>query len=137
MTPPDYLGAPPQPQGWIDRFGGPPVPLDAEPGTIQGVGASAGRVVGTVRVARNFDEAQALVRGEVLVCPATDPNWAPLFGVASALITDTGGSLCHAAVLAREYHLPAVVGTHIATSRLHTGQQVEVDGLSGRVRLLD
>ncbi|MFL5804642.1 MAG: PEP/pyruvate-binding domain-containing protein [Roseiflexaceae bacterium] len=137
ITPPDYLGAPPESQPWIDRFGGPPVPLDAEPGAVQGVGASAGRVVGTVRVARTFDEAQALERGEVLVCPATDPNWAPLFGIASALVTDTGGSLCHAAVLAREYHLPAVVGTHTATAQLQTGQRVEVDGLSGRIRLLN
>jgi rifampicin phosphotransferase len=137
ITPPDYLGAPPEPQHWVDRFGGPPLPLDAEPGAIRGVGASAGRAVGAVRVARTFDEAQALQRGEVLVCPATDANWAPLFGVASALVTDTGGSLCHAAVLAREYHLPAVVGTHTATTQLQTGQRVEVDGLSGRIRLLD
>jgi phosphohistidine swiveling domain-containing protein len=137
ITPPDYLGVAPTPAPWVDRFGGPPVALDAEPGTIQGVGASAGRVVGSVRVAHTFDHAQALERGEVLVCPATDPNWAPLFGVAGALVTDTGGSLCHAAVLAREYHLPAVVGTHTATAQLHTGQRVEVDGLSGRIRLLD
>jgi pyruvate,water dikinase len=137
LIPPDFLGTPPTPQPWVDRFGGPPLPLDAEPGTIQGVGASAGLAVGSARVARTFDEAQALERGEVLVCPATDANWAPLFGVASALVTDTGGSLCHAAVLAREYHLPAVVGTHIATIQLQTGQRVEVDGLSGRVRLLE
>jgi pyruvate,water dikinase len=137
IAPPDYLGVPPEPQAWIDRFGGPPVPLDAEQGTIRGVGASAGLVVGTVRVARTFDEAQLLERDEILVCPATDPNWAPLFGMASALVTDTGGSLCHAAVLAREYHLPAVVGTHTATAQLQTGQRVEVDGLSGRIRLLD
>jgi rifampicin phosphotransferase len=137
ITPPDYLGVAPTPAPWVDRFGGPPVALDAEPGTIQGVGASAGRVVGSVRVAHTFDQAQALERGEVLVCPATDANWAPLFGVAGALVTDTGGSLCHAAVLAREYHLPAVVGTHTATAQLQTGQLVEVDGLSGRIRLLD
>ena len=88
-------------------------------------------------MARTFEEAQALSRGEVLVCPATDANWAPLFGVASALVTDTGGSLYHAAVLAREYHLPAVVGAHTATAQLQTGQWVEVDGLSGRIRVLD
>jgi pyruvate,water dikinase len=137
MTPPDYLGVAPTPAPWVDRFGGPAVALDAEPGAIQGVGASSGRVLGVVRVAHTFDEAQALERGEVLVCPATDANWAPLFGVAGALVTDTGGSLCHAAVLAREYHLPAVVGTHTATSQLQTGRRVEVDGLSGRIRLLD
>ena len=136
ITPPDYLGASPEPQSWVDRFGGPAAPLEAGPGTIQGVGASAGRAVGIVRVARTFDEAQALERGEVLVCPATDGNWAPLFAVAGALVTDTGGSLCHPAVLAREYHLPAVVGTHTATAQLQTGQRVEVDGLSGHVSLI-
>jgi pyruvate,water dikinase len=136
LAPPDYLGVPPEPQTWVDRFGGPPAPLDAEPGTIRGVGASAGRVVGLVRVAHSFDEAQVLERGEVLVCPATDANWAPLFALAGALVTDTGGSLCHAAVLAREYRLPAIVGTHIATAQLQTGQRVEVDGLSGHIRLI-
>ncbi len=70
------------------------------------------------------------------MCPATDANWAPLFALAGALVTDTGGSLCHAAVLAREYRLPAVVGTHIATAQLQTGQRVEVDGLSGHIRLI-
>jgi pyruvate,water dikinase len=136
LTPPDYLGPLPTPAPWVDRFGGPPLPLDAQPGTIQGVGASAGRAVGSVRVAHTFDEALMLEHGEVLVCSATDANWAPLFGVAGALVTDTGGSLCHAAVLAREYRLPAVVGTHTATVQLQTGQRVEVDGLSGRIRLL-
>ena len=86
---------------------------------------------------RTPDQLHTLRAGEVLVCPSTDANWAPLFGVAGALVTDTGGSLCHAAVLAREYHLPAVVGTHIATAQLQTGQRVEVDGLSGCIRLLD
>jgi pyruvate,water dikinase len=90
-----------------------------------------------VRVAQTFDDAQRLQVGEVLVCPATDPNWAPVFAVAAALVTDTGGSLCHGAVLAREYRLPAVVGTHVGTTRLRTGQLVEVDGLMGSIRLLE
>jgi phosphohistidine swiveling domain-containing protein len=137
LTPPDYLGAPPEPQTWIDRFGGPAVPLSSAPGTVQGIGASSGRAVGRVRVAQTFDDAQRLQVGEVLVCPATDPSWAPVFAVAAALVTDTGGSLCHGAVLAREYRLPAVVGTHVGTTRLRTGQFVEVDGLVGSIRLLE
>jgi pyruvate,water dikinase len=71
------------------------------------------------------------------VCASTDVNWTPLFALAAALVTDTGGSLCHAAVVAREYRLPAVVGTHVATRTLRTGQLVEVDGASGSVRLLE
>ena len=137
ITPPDYLGAPPEPQAWLDRFGGPATPLEARPGEIAGVGASAGQAVGRVRVAHTLDEAQLLEAGEVLVCPSTDPNWTPLFALAAALVTDTGGSLCHAAVVAREYQLPAVVGTHVASAQLHMGQRVEVDGLAGRVRLLE
>ena len=85
---------------------------------------------------RSLAEAQALRQGEVLVCPATDPNWTPLFGLAAALITDTGGSLSHAAVVAREYGLPAVVGTQTATRRIVNGQVIEVDGRQGIVRLL-
>ena len=136
ITPPGYLGAPPEPQAsWLDRFGGPATPLEAGPGEIAGVGASAGQAVGRVRVAHTLDEAQLLEAGEVLVCPSTDPSWTPLFALAAALVTDTGGSLCHAAVVAREYRLPAVVGTHIASAQLRTGQRVEVDGLAGRVRL--
>ena len=77
-----------------------------------------------------------LRRGEILVCVSTDPNWTPLFGLAAALVTDASGSLCHAAVVAREYRLPAVVGTHTATHVIKSGQIVEVDGVQGLIRLL-
>jgi pyruvate,water dikinase len=104
-------------------------------GEVRGVGASAGVARGVARVARSLDDAQALQPGEVLVCPATDPNWTPLFAIAAALVTDVGGSLCHAAVVAREYRLPAVVGTRSATATIVSGQVLEVDGESGVVRL--
>jgi pyruvate,water dikinase len=93
-------------------------------------------VQGPARVVRTLAEAQALRQGEILVCAATDPNWTPLFAIAGALVTDAGGSLSHAAVIAREYRLPAVVGTHTATRMIRTGQIVEVDGLNGVIRLL-
>jgi pyruvate,water dikinase len=134
ISPPDFIGAPPEPQSWVDRFGGPAEPLAAAPGQIRGVGASAGLVRGPARVVRTLDEAQALRQGEILVCVATDPNWTPLFAVAAALVTDAGGSLSHAAVVAREYRLPAVVGTHTATRLIRTGQIIEVDGLNGVVQ---
>lgn len=136
ISPPDFLGAPPEIQTWVDRYSGPSVPQQAEVDEIHGVGASAGTAQGSARVAHTLDEAQMLCQGEVLVCVSTDPNWTPLFGLAAALVTDVGGSLCHAAIVAREYGLPAVVGTHIATQRIRDGQILAVDGLEGRVRLL-
>jgi pyruvate,water dikinase len=134
-TPPPYLGKPPQPATWVDRFSGPSEPLEAGPGSLRGVGASAGVVRGPARVARTLQEAFAVQAGEILVCPATDPTWTPLFGIAAALVTETGGSLCHAAVVAREYRLPAIVGAHGATAQIRTGQVIEVDGAQGVVTL--
>jgi pyruvate,water dikinase len=135
IAPPEYIGAPPEEQGWVDRYSGPARPQPAPLGEVRGVGASAGVARGVARVARSLDDAQALQPGEVLVCPATDPNWTPLFAIAAALVTDVGGSLCHAAVVAREYRLPAVVGTRSATATIVSGQVLEVDGESGVVRL--
>jgi pyruvate,water dikinase len=136
MRMPGYLGKPPQPEVWIDRFSGPAAPLPSEAGMVRGIGASPGTARGRARVARSLDEAALLQRGEVLVCPMTDPAWTPLFALAAALATDHGGSLCHAAVVAREYRLPAVVGTHVATEKITTGQMVEIDGTTGIIRLL-
>ena len=136
LAPPDFLGQPPEPAGWIDRYGGPATAQESGPDEVRGVGASAGVVRGTARVVRTLDEAQALRKGEILVCIATEPNWTPLFGVAAGLVTDIGGSLSHAAVVAREYRLPAVVGTRKATAAIVNGQPIEVDGAQGIVRLL-
>jgi pyruvate,water dikinase len=135
LTPPEYLGRPPQPAQWVDRFSGPALPLDGPPGELRGVGASVGVVRGPARVVTSLDEALALRPGEILVCPSTDPNWTPLFALAAGLVTDQGGSLCHAAVVAREYRLPAVVGAHTATRQIASGQIIELDGLHGIVRL--
>lgn len=131
---PLFLGKPPAPSTWVDRFSGPALPLAAAAGTLQGVSASAGVARGPARVVRTLDDALGLQAGEVLVCPTTDPRWTPLFALAAALVTDQGGSLAHAAVVAREYRLPAVVGTHSATRQIRTGQRIEVDGLQGVVR---
>jgi phosphohistidine swiveling domain-containing protein len=136
ISPAPFLGKAPEPASWTDRFSGPATPLPAESGKLRGIGASAGRVRGRARVAHTLAEAFALCPGEILVCPTTDPRWTPLFALAAALVTDHGGSLAHAAVVAREYQLPAVVGTHTATQQIHTGQTIEVDGLHGLVTLV-
>ena len=73
--------------------------------------------------------------GDVLVAPATLPPWTPLFATAAAVVTDAGGILSHCAVVAREYRIPAVVGTGTATTTIRDGQMVEVDGTRGVVRL--
>lgn len=100
---------------------------------VRGSAASPGSYTGRVRVVRTEADFASLLRGEVLVCPTASPSWTILFGVAGALVTDGGGPLAHAAIVAREHGLPAVVGTVNATSRLTDGQLVTVDGTSGTV----
>jgi len=104
----------------------------APDGALVGTPASAGTVTGTARVV--LDPADAhLEPGEILVVPSTDPGWTPLFLTAGGLVMEMGGSNSHGAVVAREYDIPAVVGLPDATSRLHTGQTVTVDGAAGTV----
>ncbi len=75
-----------------------------------------------------------LARGDVLVCPSTSPAWTPLFSIASAVVTDIGGAASHAAIVAREYGIPAVLGSGDATRVLADGDLIEVDGAAGTVR---
>ena len=73
---------------------------------------------------------------DVMIAPATMPAWTPLFASIAAVVTDAGGVLSHAAIVAREYNIPAVLGTGRATSEIKDGQQVEVDGDAGVVRVI-
>lgn len=73
----------------------------------------------------------------MLVCPVTTPAWSALFGRIAAVVTDHGGALSHAAIVAREHGIPAVLGTGVATTTLRTGQRVRVDGTTGTVTVLD
>ncbi len=102
---------------------------------LNGNPASAGVITGVARVITSLDEAGRLKQGEILVCPATMPPWTPLFAIASAVVTDHGGILSHTAIVAREYRIPAVVGTKLATALIRDGQRVTVDGNEGFVRL--
>jgi phosphohistidine swiveling domain-containing protein len=110
----------------------PPLGADAD-ALVSGVGASGGRVTGPVRVIRGPAEFGAMRSGEVLVCPYTNPAWTPLFQRAAAVVVDSGGLGSHAAIVAREYGIPAVMGTGTGTSVLVDGQRVTVDGDTGRV----
>jgi len=95
---------------------------------LKGLSGSSGYAEGTVKVINGPAEFDKLQSGDVLVCPYTDPAWTPLFTLASAVVSDTGGPLSHAAIVAREYGIPAVLGTQTATSQFKDGDHVSVDG---------
>jgi pyruvate,water dikinase len=103
---------------------------------VRGYGASSGIVEGTARVLRDVNEIGTIRDGEILVCPVTAPSWGPVFGKIKAAVSDIGGTMSHAAIVAREYGMPAVVGTGQATKRIKTGQRVRVDGDRGVVTIL-
>jgi phosphohistidine swiveling domain-containing protein len=102
----------------------------------QGVGASRGQYTGFVRRIMTESDFGSLEPGDVLVCPATSPAWSVLFSRVGALITDNGGILSHPAIIAREYGVPAVVGTGNATEFLRTGDIVTVDGTTGLIHIV-
>ncbi len=103
---------------------------------VSGIGASPGVVEGIARVVRTVDEFDEVAEGDILVCQMTNPAWVVLFTKIAALVTDTGGTTSHPAVLAREFGIPAVIGTSVATHRIATGDRVRVDGSAGTVEIL-
>jgi pyruvate,water dikinase len=102
---------------------------------IKGVATSPGRVKGVARVLHSPDEFSQMRPGDVLVASITTPAWTPLFAMASAVVTDVGGPLSHGSIVAREYGIPAVLGTGVATKRILSGQTITVDGSAGVVIL--
>jgi pyruvate,water dikinase len=117
----------------IDRalvFGAPPRDGSA---LVAGAPASRGKAKGPVKIVLSADEFSTLESGDILVCPYTNPAWTPLFQRAAAVVVDTGGVGSHAAIVAREYGIPAIMGTACGTTVLAAGQIVVVDGDTGRV----
>ena len=110
-------------------------PQHAAPDQLKGNPGSRGQASGLAHVARTLDEAKELQPGEILVAVTTMPAWTPLFGVAAAIVTETGGSLCHGAIVAREYGIPAVVGAAGATQAIRSGHWITVDGTTGLVTI--
>jgi pyruvate, water dikinase len=104
---------------------------------VAGAPASPGTVEGVARVVRTLNELSDVREGEILVTGSTSPAWAPIFSKIKATVTDIGGVMSHAAIVCREYGLPAVVGTGRATSQIRTGQTIRVDGTAGIVTILD
>ncbi|PNI09465.1 phosphoenolpyruvate synthase [Arthrobacter sp. AFG7.2] len=123
---------------WMEKAIGSMMPAGSQHqagDVIKGVGASSGRVSAPVRLLRGPQDFGQMQPGDVLVARITTPAWTPLFAMASAVVTDVGGPLSHSSIVAREYGIPAVLGTGVATQRLATGQQVSVDGDAGTVTI--
>jgi pyruvate,water dikinase len=148
VTPPPFVGTPPpppQPGEFVDpfidavvtRLLGIKAPPSGEQDTnlIDGVAGSPGTYTGVARVVRSLEEAGDLEDGEVMVCEMTLPPWVPLFAIAGAVVSDVGGIMSHCAIVAREFGIPAVVGSVDGTTRIETGQTVTVDGTNGNVWL--
>jgi phosphoenolpyruvate synthase/pyruvate phosphate dikinase len=108
---------------------------NTDPNTLRGVAGAPGTYTGTARVVRSLSEASDLDEGDVMVCEMTLPPWVPLFSIAGAVVTDVGGVLSHSAIVAREFDLPAVVGTQVGTTVITSGQTITVDGTKGIVYL--
>ena len=103
---------------------------------LTGIAGSPGVTEGTARVVLRVEQMGELEDGEILVAPSTSTSWTPVFGRIAAAVTDAGGVMCHAAIVAREYRLPAVLGTGSATKQIKTGDRLRVDGSTGVVTIL-
>lgn len=131
LTPPEHIGAEP-----VDGEREPPPPPlvdDSSILTIHGSAASGGVARGVARVLTSLDQADRIEPGDVLVCRSTAAPWTPLFAIAAALVTDAGGLLSHTAIVAREYGIPAVVGTRTGTTDIPDGATLIVNGDEGTV----
>jgi pyruvate,water dikinase len=110
---------------------------EVEVGKVKGIAGSPGVVEGVARVVMSEAEFDSLQQGEILVCQMTNPAWQVLYGKIVAVVTDAGGTVSHPAVLAREYGIPAVVGTSGGTVRIKSGDRLRVDGNVGVVEILE
>jgi pyruvate,water dikinase len=142
IVPPDHLGEPtpanPDPffVAIVDKMlGFLPIEPSTDPSIINGVAASPGTAQGIVKVVRTLVEASKLQQGDIMVCEMTVPTWVPLFATVRAVVADSGGILSHCAIVAREFGLPAVVGTRVGTTTLRDGMTITVDGGRGLVRI--
>ncbi|MCK6623806.1 MAG: PEP-utilizing protein mobile subunit [Anaerolineae bacterium] len=104
---------------------------------LKGFAGSPGVVEGPARVIVSADQLGQVQEGEILVCPITNPSWGPVFSKIGAAVTDIGGMMSHAAIVCREYGVPAVVGTGFGTKKVKTGQRLRIDGAAGTVTFLN
>lgn len=133
----DHLGKAPSDadrHAALEKFYGRASTADGD--LLRGTAASPGSGEGVARIVRDVDDFARIERGDILVATTTTPAWTPVFPSLAALVTETGGVLCHGAIVAREYGIPAVVGVEGATSAIVDGARVKVDGATGEVTLL-
>jgi pyruvate,water dikinase len=142
IVPPDHLGeaTPANPDPFfiaiVDKMlGFLPIEPSTDPSILTGVAASPGTAQGKAKVVRSLVEASKLQQGDIMVCEMTVPTWVPLFATVRAVVADSGGILSHCAIVAREFGLPAVVGTRVGTTALKDGMTITVDGTRGMVRI--
>jgi pyruvate,water dikinase len=140
LAPPfSFEGRIPDPSTWPRRDAPAPPAAAREPGTsdeLVGIGVAAGVATGTARIVLDAGDPRGLSAGDVLVAPITDPAWTPLFLAACAVVVDVGALQSHAAIVARELGIPAVVSVEGATARIADGDEIEVDGNRGIVHVL-
>lgn len=132
LTPPSSLPEKSRFSRYIEAIG-PARTRQTAHNQLKGVGASPGQVTGPARVLQGPEDFDQMQPGEILVAAITTPAWTPLFARATAVVTDIGGILSHGSIVAREYGIPAVLGTGVATKRIHSGQIITVDGGKGVV----
>ena len=108
----------------------------ADVSEIKGFASSAGSAEGPARVLKLLKDIVDVQPGDILVCASTNPSWAPIFTKIKAAVTDIGGLTSHAAIVCREYGIPSVTGTGVATNAINTGDTIRVDGDTGEVTIL-
>jgi pyruvate,water dikinase len=142
LRPPDWIGTATATQLAVPYLAnwGFPAKFERKPSTVKGqvvgIGGSPGVIEGIARVVLTVDEFDQVRRGDIVVCQMTNPAWVALFTKIAGLVTDAGGITSHAAVLSREFAIPAVIGTSIATRTINDGDRVRVNGTTGVVDIL-
>jgi pyruvate,water dikinase len=141
IRPPDFIGTATEDQlqfPYLNLWGFPEkLHFDTETkGRIEGLGVSPGVIEATAKVVASPAEFDEVKQGDILVCQMTNPAWTPLFAIIGGIVCDAGGMVAHPAVMAREFGIPGVTGTGIATREIKTGDRLRVDGSSGVVEIL-
>jgi pyruvate,water dikinase len=141
IRPPDFIGTATEDQlafPYLNLWGFPEkLQFDTETkGKVEGLAVSPGVVEGTAKVVFSPEEFDQVKHGDILVCQMTNPAWTPLFAIISGIVCDAGGMVAHPAVMAREFGIPGVTGTGVATREIKTGDRIRVDGTSGLVEIL-
>ena len=103
---------------------------------FKGVPASLGKSIGPAKIIKSFEDSAKLKEGDIMVCISTNPSWTPLFGIVSGIISETGGTLSHTAVVAREYNIPTILEVENSTELISDNDLIEVDADKGIITII-